>query len=117
MLVPQLQSKCLDALRKICGRQGLLPGSVQIPLFYNRRDAPLYCGGYADVWKGQSDGRDVAVKVLRVYLTSDFKKITSVGSRILSGVFVNDCRDCRGSAKKLLLGRLFDTQTYCPCWE
>jgi hypothetical protein len=31
------------------------------------------------VWKGQYDGRDVAVKVLRVYLTSDFEQIRKVG--------------------------------------
>ena len=87
MLVPQLYNKCLDTLRKVCGCQGLLPGSVQIPLCYNRLDAPLYRGGYADVWKGQYDGRDVAVKVLSVDSTSDFKKITSVGSQALSNLF------------------------------
>ena len=86
MLVPQLQSKCLDTLRKICGRRGLIPRSMQIPLCHNRTDAPLYRGGYADVWKGRHEGRDVAVKVLRIYSTSDFGKITSVGSRVLSTV-------------------------------
>ena len=31
------------------------------------------------MWTGKHQGRKVAVKVLRVYLTSDFNKITSVG--------------------------------------
>ncbi|KAF9646796.1 kinase-like protein, partial [Thelephora ganbajun] len=34
-------------------------------------------GGYADVWKGEHQGCHVAVKVLRVYSTSDFAKIMS----------------------------------------
>ena len=36
-------------------------------------------GGFADVWKGQYDGREVASKALRVYQTSDLKKIREVG--------------------------------------
>ena len=79
-LPPRLRRKCLSALCRICGRQALLPKSLQIPLCYDRSDTPLYRGGYADVWKGEYQGRSVAVKVLRVYSTSDFEKITCVGS-------------------------------------
>ena len=57
---------------------------LQIPLSYNRSDTPLYRGGYADVWKGEHQGCHVAVKVLRVYSTSDFDKVTTVGSHIVS---------------------------------
>jgi hypothetical protein len=39
---------------------------------------PLCHGGFADVWKGQHRGREVAAKVLRVYLTSDFERIRKV---------------------------------------
>jgi len=79
-LPPRLRRKCLSALCRICGRQASLPRSLQIPLCYDRLDNPLYRGGYADVWKGQHQGFNVAVKVLRVYSTSDFEKITSVSS-------------------------------------
>jgi len=41
-------------------------------------------GGFADVWKGQHDGKEVAVKILRVYLTSDFEQIRKVGRSLLS---------------------------------
>ena len=41
--------------------------------------APLYRGGYADVWGGEFEGRKVAVKVLTVYATSNLDKITKVG--------------------------------------
>jgi hypothetical protein len=78
-LPPRLWRKCLSVLCRICGRQALLPMTLQVPLCYNRSDTPLYRGGYADVWKGEHQGRSVAVKVLRVYSTSDFDKITSVG--------------------------------------
>ena len=40
---------------------------------------PQCYGGYAGVWKGEYEGREVAVKVLRVYLTSDLNQITRVG--------------------------------------
>ena len=77
-LPPWLRKKCLSVLCKICGRRALLPRSLKLPLCYNRSENPLYRGGYADVWKGEHEGRHVAVKVLRVYSTSDFEKITSV---------------------------------------
>jgi len=80
----QLRTKCLSALCRICGRQVLLPRSLHIPLCYNRLDTPLYHGGFADVWKGEHQGLQVAVKVLRVYTTSDLGKIASVGPHSLA---------------------------------
>jgi len=74
-----MKRKCLNALCKICGRHALLPGSFQIPLCFDESNGhPLYSGGYADVWIGEHQGREVAVKVLRVYSASDLDKITSV---------------------------------------
>jgi len=80
-LEPWLRRKCLTALCRICGRRALLPRSVQIPLCYDRMDTPLYHGGFAEVWKGEHQGREVAVKVLKVYLTSNLDKIMRVGYR------------------------------------
>ena len=74
----------MAALCRMCGSQGLLPRSLQIILRYDRSDVPSYRGGYADVWKGRYQGCYVAVKVLRVYSTSDFDKIKRVGSHRLS---------------------------------
>ena len=81
-LSPRLRKKCLGALCRVCGRQAVLPSTLQIPFCYDRLAHPLYRGGYADVWKGEHQGRSVAV--LRVYSTSDFGKITSVGSHDLA---------------------------------
>ena len=78
-LKPQLRKKALSALCKICGRQDLLPRTLQIPRCYDQSDDPPYTGGYANVWMGEYQGRKVAVKVLRVLLTSDLDKLTRVG--------------------------------------
>ena len=73
-----LRQKCLSVLCKICGRQALLPGSLQLPRCGHRSDGPLYGGGSADVWEGKHQGTKVAVKVLRV-VVGDLDKIRSVG--------------------------------------
>ena len=44
----------------------------------------LYWGGFADVWKGEYHGQDVAVKVLRTYSNSDMKKIIGVSHSLCS---------------------------------
>ena len=78
-LAPGLLRKCLRTLCTICGRQASLPRSLQIPHCYDRSDLPRYSGGFGEVWMGEHQGRQVAVKVLKVYLTSDFDKVRSVG--------------------------------------
>ena len=87
-LSPQLRKKCIIALCRVCGNRVLLPRSLCIPLCYNRMDPPLYRGGFADVWKGKHQGCHVAVKVLRVYSTSDLEKMTSVSSNRLLEVCI-----------------------------
>ena len=77
-LPPSLRRKCVSTLCRICGRQALLPKSLQIPICYNRLEIPRYRGGYADVWMGDHRGLRVAAKVLRVYSTSDFDRVTRV---------------------------------------
>jgi len=52
-----------------------------ITLQYNPTEVPLYHGGFADVWKGESQGRQVAVKVLRIYSRNDFDQVKRVGFR------------------------------------
>ena len=66
-------------LHRICGRQAILPRSLAIPLCYDPVEDPLCHGGFADVWKGRHQGRDVAAKVLRVYSKDGFGKARKVG--------------------------------------
>ena len=63
----------------MCGHHARLPKALKIPICYDRTSVAQCRGGFADVWKGEHCGRDVAVKVLRTYSNSDLKKIISVG--------------------------------------
>jgi len=74
-LSPWTRKKCLKSLYKMCGRHALLPRALKITACYDRASDALYRGGYADVWKGEYCGRDIAVKVLRTYSNSDLQKI------------------------------------------
>ena len=56
----------------------MLPSSLQIELRDNPMGPAVCGGGFGDVWKQEYEGREVAVKVLRIYLTSDLRKITRV---------------------------------------
>ena len=69
----------MATLCKICSHHALIPRSIQIPLCYNRAEDPRYQGGFAEVWKGEHEGTQVAVKVLKVFAISDLLKITRVG--------------------------------------
>ena len=73
--------KCLRRLYRTCGFHELLPKNLKVSVSYNRNEYPLFRGGYADVWKGEHCGRDVAVKVIRIYSRSDLQKITGVSHR------------------------------------
>ena len=79
-LEPGIRGKCLRYLHSICDHQALVPRSLEIPLCYNPGEIPLYQSVCADMWKGQRDGMEVIAKVLRVYSSSDLRKIKRVGS-------------------------------------
>ena len=74
-----------------------------IPICHDRTGVALYRGGFADVWKGEYRGRDVAIKVIRTYSNSDLRKMIGVScwSRSLSAYLCTDSAPCRGSARKL----------------
>jgi hypothetical protein len=79
-LPPLTRKKCLKSLYRTCGRNALLPTALKIPICYDRTGNALYSGGYADVWKGKHCGRDVGVKVIRMYSNCDLQKIIGVSS-------------------------------------
>jgi len=72
------RKNCLKSLYRACGRHALLPTCLKIPVSYDRTGDALYRGGFADVWKGKHCGRDVAVKVIRIYSNADLQKIIGV---------------------------------------
>ena len=80
-LSPWAQNQCIRPLYRTCGRYALLPKAMGIPTCYDPTGNALYSGGYADVWKGQYLGRDVAVKVIRTFSKSDLGKVIGVSCR------------------------------------
>lgn len=90
----------MELLYEACAHHSLVPRSLQIGLCYNPASAPHSHGGFADVWKGEYSGLEVAVKVLRIHVSSDLKKITRVS---LQRFFLSRCayrhangNPCRG---------------------
>ena len=77
-LASHIRKKCVKMLYNTCARHTLFPGSLRIKLC----DDPtlvLFRGGYGDVSKREYQGREVAVKRLRIYDTSDLQKVVRVG--------------------------------------
>ena len=71
----------MKLLYNTCAGHTLLPMSLQIEVCYDPADDPHSSGGFADVWKSEHLGREVAVKVLRICAKSDLQKITRVSQR------------------------------------
>ena len=100
-LSQQTRNKCLKSLYRMCGRHALLPRTLKIHVSYNQTGEALYRGGFADVWKGEHGGQDVAVKVIRTYSNSDLQRVVGVGFRLLTTVCLHtNGALCRGSARR-----------------
>lgn len=74
----KLWRRCLKYLCRICGHHRLLPASYKLTSGLRKGDRPIGNGGFAEVWKGSYNGRQVAIKVLKVYETSDMEDIGRV---------------------------------------
>ena len=57
----------------------MFPTSLRIELHDNPTKVVLYRGGFGDVSRRYYQGREVAVKTLRVSTTSDLQMIAHVG--------------------------------------
>jgi len=69
--------KLLNKLCKTCSRHRVIPKSMLIP-DCSEDSVEVECGGFADVSQGMYEGRQVAIKVVRAYITSDLDVIRSV---------------------------------------
>ena len=67
----------LNKLCKTCSRHRVIPKSMHIP-DCSKDSVEVERGGFADVSRGTYQGRQVAIKVVRVYITSDLDIILSV---------------------------------------
>ena len=75
---PRTRRRYLKVLYKLCGHHALLPSAMHITVSYDRDGGALYRGGFADVWKGDHSGQDVAVKVIRTYSDSSLRGVIGV---------------------------------------
>ena len=80
-LAPAIRKKGLNYLRRVCGRQALLPRSLTIPICYDPTENPLSHGELVDIWKGQYQGQEVAAEVLNLWSWNDPGKVRMVGYR------------------------------------
>jgi serine/threonine protein kinase len=67
----------LNKLCKTCSRHRVIPKSMHIP-DCSEDSVEIEGGGFANVSRGTYQGRPVAIKVVRVYITSDMDDILSV---------------------------------------
>jgi hypothetical protein len=74
----KFQQRCLLLLSKICKACGILPTSY-ILREEIRKGQIHYCGGFADVIKGEYSGSPVAIKRLRVG-QGDYSRVFKVPS-------------------------------------
>jgi hypothetical protein len=75
--------KLLNKLCKMCSQHRVIPKSMHIP-DCSKGSVEVERGGFADVSQGIYQGRQVAIKVVRVYITSDLDAILSVSLILLA---------------------------------
>ena len=73
----QKRIKLFNKLCKTCSRHRVIPASMHIPDCSEGSEEVEY-GGFANVSQGTYEGRPVAIKVVRMYITSDLDAIYSV---------------------------------------
>jgi len=69
--------RLFNKLCKTCSRHQVIPKSMYIP-DCSKNSNEVESGGYANISQGTYKGCRVAIKILRVYTTSDLDVIRSV---------------------------------------
>ena len=89
---------------RTCGYHALVPETLKVLINYDGEGGPLFRGGFADVsvWKGESFGRAVAVKVIRTDSKSGLHKEVHRGKLLVAPISVYRVPQMlsRGFAKK-----------------
>ena len=74
-----VRKETIGLLYKTCEHHAIVPSRLTVRADYDQTSDALYKGGYADVWKSQHSGRDVAVKAIRLYSKHVSRKVINVG--------------------------------------
>jgi len=105
--------KLFNKLCKTCSRHRVIPKSMLIPDCLGESEE-VECGGFTNVSRSTYEGRLVAVKIVRVYVTSDLDVIRSVSfPPTLSHLSKRIHR--RDSVERPLLGNIFGIRISCRC--
>ena len=78
MVNSNLKNRCFRVLRKVSPSHGILPKSYYPEGVALSDTIPYASGGFADVWKGQRDGKQVCVKAFRTQTAANLDKIKRV---------------------------------------
>jgi hypothetical protein len=107
--------KLLNNLCKMCSRHRVIPKSMHIP-DCSKGSVEVEHGGFSAVSQGTYKGHRVAIKVVRVCLTSDLDVVLSV-SLLLARSYLYEWMGCRASVERGLSGSTSDTQMSYHCLE
>ena len=107
--------KLFNKLCKTCSRHRVIPKLMLIP-DCSEDSVEVECGGFSNVSQSTYRGRQVAVKVVRMYVTSDLDVILGV-SNLLMPSHVSEQTNCRDSVGRALLGGTSGIPTSCRFLE
>jgi len=105
----------LNKLCKTCGQHRVIPTSMHIP-DCSEDSVEIESGGFLNVSRGMHEGRQVAIRVVRAYVTSDLDVIRGV-SIFPAPLCMPKQLNCRDSAKRGSPGSISSTPTSYRCSE
>jgi hypothetical protein len=77
-----MKNRCFIILRKVSLSHCILPKSYHILQVTLSDTIPYASGGFADIWKGQLDGRQVCIKAFRTQAVVNLDKFKLVRGRV-----------------------------------
>ena len=85
-LDPIYKSPFLNAMLRLSSKSGIYPKIFVQNSVTIEGSNPLTAGQFGDVWKGTFQDQQVAIKILRLYVTSDASQHMKVGFSISTAI-------------------------------
>lgn len=108
----------LSALKRLCNEHHTLPSGLHLHNVQCLDTAlPVTGGSFSDIYIGDMDGSKVALKVLRIYQTTDSamkQKIKKVCFYNIKMIVLNTNKKLRNSTMKHSSGPLASIDLFCP---
>ena len=110
-----MKNRCFKLLREVSPAYGILPKSYHLPHLSLNDTIPYASGGFADIWKGQLDRRQVCIKAFRTQAAGNLEGTKRVRVMVLQKIGVNAALiTIRCSIARSLSGNTSFTRTPCP---